>query len=279
LVKELVVGVDGSEQSRLALQWAAALGRATGARLAVVEAWSGGDPATADETGERIKRELVGATAALLGEQGTNLDIDFEALRGSAAGAILERVTPESGLVLGSRGRGGFAGLLLGSVSRECIEHASCPVMVIRHERALPNRAAPILVGHDGSPTSARALEWAVALADAIEAEVVAAHVWQATSSEVRPRLHRRLSSAARESVDRWAKDVSPAVRPQDVEGEARMELVSLAQRLGAGVLVVGRRGAGKVRALRMGSVASYLVTSSPVPIAVIPPAPDTDLS
>jgi nucleotide-binding universal stress UspA family protein len=278
-VNELVVGVDGSEQSRLALRWAAALGRATSVRLAVVEAWSGGDPATAGETGERIKRELAGATTELLGDLAANLDIDFEALRGSAAGAILERVTPESGLVLGSRGRGGFAGLLLGSVSRECIEHAPGPVMVIRQERALPDGAAPIVVGHDGSPSSAGALEWAVALGSSTGADVIAAHVWQATSSEVRPRLHRRLSSAARESIDRWAKDVSHEVRPLDVEGEARMELVNLATRLNAGLVVVGRRGAGKVKPLRIGSVASYLVTSSPVPIAIIPPAPDSDLS
>ncbi len=219
-MNELVVGVDGSEQSRLALRWAAALGRATGVRLAVVEAWSRGDPATAEETGERIKRELAGATTELLGDLAANLDIDFEALRGSPVGAILERVTTESGLVLGSRGRGGFVGLLLGSVSRECIEHAPCPVMVIRHERALPDGAAPIVVGHDGSPSSAGALEWAVAIGSSTGADVIAAHVWQATSSEVRPRLHRRLSSAARQSIDRWAKDVSHAVRPLTQKGK-----------------------------------------------------------
>jgi nucleotide-binding universal stress UspA family protein len=277
-VKDVVVGVDGSEQSRLALQWAADLCRVTGAKLAVVEAWSGGDPASANETGARVKRELADAARELLGSKAADLDIEFEELRGSAAGAILERVTPEDSLVLGSRGRGGFAGLLLGSVSRECIEHASCPVMVIRHEGGLPDAAAPILVGHDGSPSSARALEWGVRLAQSTGAEVIAAHVWQSSSSEVRPRLHRRFSAAARQSVDRWAKAVTPAARPLEVEGEPRMELVSLGQRLDAGLLVVGRRGTGKIRALRMGSVASYLVTSSTVPIAIIPPIPDGDL-
>jgi nucleotide-binding universal stress UspA family protein len=278
-VKEIVVGVDGSAQSRLALRWAAALAGATGAKLAVVEAWSGGDPAAAGATEERVKQELAAATTELLGDGVANLDIVFEAIRGSAAGAILERVTSDGGLVLGSRGRGGFAGLLLGSVSRECIEHASCPVMVVRHERDLPDAVAPILVGHDGSPSSARALEWAAGLVPATHAEVIAAHVWQASSSEVRPRLHRRLSRAAHESVERWARAVSPPARPLEVEGEARMGLVDLSQRVNAGLLVVGRRGAGNVRALRMGSVASYLVTSSTVPIAIIPLAPDADPS
>jgi nucleotide-binding universal stress UspA family protein len=274
-VNEIVVGVDGSAQSRLALRWAAALAGATGAKLAVVEAWSGGDPAAAGDTDARVREELAAATTELLGDRVANLDVGFEALRGSAAGAILERVTPEGGLVLGSRGRGGFAGLLLGSVSRECIEHASCPVMVVRHERDLPDAASPILVGHDGSPSSARALEWAAGLAQATHAEVTVAHVWQAASSEVRPRLHRRLSTAARQSVDQWAQAVSPPARPLEVEGEPRMELVGLSQRVNAGLLVVGRRGAGKVRALRMGSVASYLVTNSTIPMAIIPLASD----
>jgi nucleotide-binding universal stress UspA family protein len=278
-VNEIVVGVDGSAQSRLALRWAAALAGATGAKLTVVEAWSGGDPAAAGDTDERVRQELASATTELLGDRVANLDVRFEALRGSAAGAILERVTPEGGLVLGSRGRGGFAGLLLGSVSRECIEHAPCPVMVVRHERDLPDASSPILVGHDGSPSSARALEWAAGLARATHAEVTVAHVWQAASSEVRPRLHRRLSTAARQSVDQWAQAVSPPARSLEVEGEPRMELVGLSQRVNAGLLVVGRRGAGKVRALRMGSVASYLVTNSTIPIAIIPLASDAEPS
>jgi nucleotide-binding universal stress UspA family protein len=278
VVNELVVGFDGSEQGRLALRWAAGLAGAIGVKLAVVEAWSGGDPARAVDAGDRVRRDLARAATEVLGNLAGSLDVQFEALRGSAASALLERVTPDSGLVLGSRGRGGFAGLLLGSVSRECIEYAPCPVMVIRDEHTPPDSAAPILVGHDGSSSSSRALEWSVGLAQSTGAEVIAAHVWQTSSSEVRPRLQQRLSSAARDSVETWAKEVSPAVRPLDVEGEPRMELVNLAQHQGAGLLVVGRRGQGTVRALRMGSVASYLVTSSPVPIAVIPPAPGVEL-
>jgi nucleotide-binding universal stress UspA family protein len=278
-MNELVVGVDGSEESRLALGWAASLASAIGLKLVVVEAWSGGDPTTSGETADRVRRQLADSAAAVLGEFGADLDISFEALPGSAAGAILERVTPDDGLILGSRGRGGFAGLLLGSVSRECVEHAPCSIMVVRHEQMAPRSGTAILVGHDGSPTSARALEWAVNLGGRTGAEVVAAHVWQTRSSEVRPRLLRRMTSAASKSIKEWAEEVSTDVRPLEMEGEPRIELVNLAQRLDAGLLVIGRRGKGTVRALRIGSVASYLVTSSPVPIAVIPPLPGSDVS
>jgi nucleotide-binding universal stress UspA family protein len=278
-MNELVVGVDGSEESRLALRWAASLATAIGVRLVAVEAWIGGDPATAGETADRVRRDLADAARAVLGEVGADLDISFEALSGSAAGAILERVTPGDGLILGSRGRGGFAGLLLGSVSRECVDHAPCPVIVVRHEQMARSSGTAILVGHDGSPTSARALEWAVDLGGRTGAEVVAAHVWQTRSSEVRPRLLRRMTAAAGKSIEKWVAEVSSDVRPLELEGEPRMELVNLAQRLDAGLLVIGRRGEGTVRALRIGSVASYLVTSSPVPIAIIPPLPGSDVS
>jgi nucleotide-binding universal stress UspA family protein len=278
-MNELLVGVDGSEESRLALRWAASLAATIGVRLVAVEAWGGGDPAIADETADRVRRNLADAATAVLGEAQADLDIGFEALSGSAVGAILQRVTPDDGLILGSRGRGGFAGLLLGSVSRDCVEHAPCPVMIVRQERMAPRSGTAILVGHDGSPTSARALEWAVSLGGRIGAEVIAAHVWQTTASEVRPRLLRRMTSAASHSIEKWAREVSSDVRPLEMEGEPRIELVNLAKRLDAGLLVIGRRGKGTVRALRIGSVASYLVTSSPVPIAIIPPLPGSDVS
>jgi nucleotide-binding universal stress UspA family protein len=83
------------------------------------------------------------------------------------------------------------------------------------------------------------------------------------------------MTSEASQSVEAWAAEVSPDVRAVAVEGEARHELVQLAEHLDAALLVVGRRGAGGLRALRIGSVGSYLVTASPIPIAVIPPAPD----
>jgi nucleotide-binding universal stress UspA family protein len=276
-MNELVVGVDGSDESRWALRWAASIAPAARGDLSVVQAWSGGDPGRADETGEQVNQDLATLVEATLGAAGADLDVKCEARRGGAVGVLLERVTLDSGLILGSRGRGGFAGLLLGSVSRQCIEHAPCPVMLIRQEPVTPLAGATILVGHDGSAGAHQALEWAVAVAEATGATVVAAYAWQTGASEVRPRLHERLTSDAARSVEGWTQDVGSEVRPLDIEGEPRQELIRLAERLGAGLLVVGRRGSGGVRALRIGSVVSYLVTTSPVPVAVIPPPPGDD--
>jgi nucleotide-binding universal stress UspA family protein len=279
-MNDLVVGVDGSEESRRALRWAASVADAARSQLLVVEAWSyptfsilgeGGDLAAPDKMDERVTQDLQEASTEVLGGAAANVDIKFEALRGPAAGAILQRVTPDSALVLGSRGRGGFLGLLLGSVSRECIEHAPCPVIIVRHESTPLPTGSTILVGHDGSPSAAQALQWAVALAQPTGAKVVAAYVWQTGASEVRPRLHKRLTAHAASSIEKWARAISDDVHPMAVEGEARTDLTKLAESLNTGLVVVGRRGEGHVRALRMGSVASYLATSSPVAIAVIP--------
>jgi nucleotide-binding universal stress UspA family protein len=274
-VNELVVGFDGSDQSRSALRWAAALAVAGAVDLVVAEAWTGGERVASEEIGDRVTSDLADVSAEVLAGTAPGVRVEFEALFGSPAAALLHRATPDSGLVLGSRGRGGFAGLLLGSVSRACIEHAPCPVVILRGDHPAPSAGTAILVGHDGSPSADRALQWAAELAGLTGAEVVVAYIWRASASEMRPRLHGRLTADAAQSVRRWAEDVGPQVRPMEVEGEARMELVKLAERLDAGLLVVGRRGAGDLRALRLGSVASYLVTSSPVPLAVVPPVPE----
>jgi nucleotide-binding universal stress UspA family protein len=271
-MNELIVGVDGSDQSRSALRWAASIAAALPVKLRAIEVWGGGDPYAAEEVGEKVRRELAEYTTSALQGLTSEPEVEFEALRGSPAQVLLNRVTAESGLVLGSRGRGGFLGLLLGSVSRACIEHAPCPVAVIRQPDPLPLAGSNVVVGHDGSPSARLALEWAVEMARPIQAKVIAAYVWQAKASEVRPALHDRLTKEATRSIETWAGQVDPDVQPVEIEGEPRMEVVKLAERYDAGLVVVGRRGVGVIRALRMGSVASYLVTNSPAPVAVTPP-------
>jgi nucleotide-binding universal stress UspA family protein len=280
-VKELVVGVDGSKESRAALRWAASVAEAAGVPLRIVASWTHPgasafpgaealapaeqmDQATTDEVTACVEEEL-GAVPAF----GT-----IEALRGPAAAAIVQGVSPDSTLVLGSRGRGGFAGLLLGSVSRECLEYAPCAVVIVRHEQALGEGQGPILVGKDGSPNAERALDWALALHGAVGGQLGAVYVWQANVSEVRPRLHERLRAGARAKVESWVEE-EDHVHALEVEGDPRAELVDVATKTKASVLVVGRRGGGRLKGLRVGGVTNYLMTNSPTTVAVIPPTND----
>lgn len=294
MVGEFVVGVDGSEESRLALRWAAAAAGASGARLRVVQAWShsasavlpgGSVPAAPEEADRRVQEDVAAFVADALGGAPSPV-VEAEAQRGPAAAALRQAVAPESVLILGSRGRGGFAGLLLGSVSQECIERAPCPVVVVRRDRLLA-AGDTILVGKDGSPGAARALEWAGELAGVTGATVTAVHAWEASASEVRSRRRERLGAKAAATVEGWtqeAADDADAVEADDVgtveaEGNPKDEIPKAAERLDAALTVVGRQGEGRRRGLLVGSVASHLVRHGPTNIAVVPAPSDSDVA
>lgn len=278
-MKELVVGVDGSDHSRAALRWAAAAAQVASVPVRAVQAWThprssvvpgGPDAAPATEMDERTERDIAALAADVLGPSSA---VKSQALRGPAAGAIMQAVTAGSVLVLGSRGRGGFAGLLLGSVSQECVEYAPCPVVVVRHEHPLADGEV-ILVGKDGSDGAQQALEWAHTLAGVTGADVRAVHAWQPTISERPPRMGQRLRSQAVRAVEGWTQQVSDQIETQEVEGDPRDVLVNAARDVGPALLVVGRRGAGGVRSTLLGSTANHLVRHSSANVAVVPVAP-----
>ena len=84
------------------------------------------------ENAERLAEDLVRGELDEVAAETAGLDIERTVVEGSAATALLEAAQGADLLVVGSRGRGGFAGLLLGSVSQQCAHHASCPVVIVR---------------------------------------------------------------------------------------------------------------------------------------------------
>jgi len=137
----IVVGVDGSEPSKLALRWAQFLATSTGSLISVVAVWqpltaygwlgagwttmpTGWDPA------KDAEKSVVATIDEVFGEQRpAGLEITLH--EGNPAKILLEVSEGARMLVMGSRGHGGFSGLLLGSVSAACAEHATCPVLVV----------------------------------------------------------------------------------------------------------------------------------------------------
>src|SRR5262245_47303808 len=216
-MNEFVVGVDGSDHSRTALRWAAAAGEAAGVPVRAVLSWVySGLPvllmARTPLPAEELDAQTPEAITAIVTETiGASAAVTTGALRGPAAGALLQAVTPDSVLVLGSRGLGGFAGLLLGSVSQECVEHASCAVVVVRTERTI-GAGDVILVGKDGSEGAQRALAWAQALASATGSSLRAVHAWRATMSERPPGTGERLRSQAADAVQGWTQQVGDEI-------------------------------------------------------------------
>lgn len=131
----VVVGIDGSPNADTALEWALHYADATGATLELVIAWhyptsygvavplSGWDP---EEDAEKVAQKA----AAKLPLPADRVQLVVE--HGGAADILVRRSNRADLLVVGCRGHGGFAGMLLGSVSSHLVHHAHCPVVVVR---------------------------------------------------------------------------------------------------------------------------------------------------
>ena len=139
-MERIVVGVDGSETAIAALRWAVDEARSQGAELEVVHAWHDPyigpglpfapgtiDPSCYEEVGERV----LDAVLERVDTTGLATPLRRVLVHGPAPQMVIEAAKGADLLVLGSRGRGGFAGLLLGSVSQQVIHHAPCPVVVV----------------------------------------------------------------------------------------------------------------------------------------------------
>jgi nucleotide-binding universal stress UspA family protein len=165
----VVVGVDGSAGAHEALRWAAAEARLRQTRLRVVNAWTfgfpgaggggygypyiGGSVETLPDSGfndlRHAAEQLLDQVIAEVGVDAQGVEIERQVLEGGAVDVLVNAVTDGDLLVVGSRGHGGFAGLLLGSVSQQCAHHAPCPVEIVRAAKPATrdrgaNRAAKV---------------------------------------------------------------------------------------------------------------------------------------
>lgn len=148
-MSRIVVGVDGSPGAVLALEWALAEAHVRGATLEVVHAYAppytyyaysmaavggGGEGVTGAEGGvwRQAAEEALDEVLAKAASEWTEVEVRRSVIEALApAPALVERSKDADLLVVGSRGRGGFTGLLLGSVGQQCVQHAACPVVVV----------------------------------------------------------------------------------------------------------------------------------------------------
>ena len=133
----IVVGVDGSDPSQAALEWAVTEARLRGGTVRAVTAWEY-PPVTVGMEGLLGDPEMYPKAAAHRQEEALGrvdhggVDVTGETVQGHAAAVLMRAAGDADLLVVGSRGIGGFTGLLLGSVSTQVLHHAPCPVLVVR---------------------------------------------------------------------------------------------------------------------------------------------------
>jgi nucleotide-binding universal stress UspA family protein len=287
---KLVVGVDGSAGSRAALAWALTEAGRRDAEVEAVFAWAlpsfaysapGAvlpDPETMAAEGTELLEQALALVAAV-----TQVKVHTRVCEGRPSD-VLREVAGEPDvrlLVVGSRGHGGLAELVLGSVSHAVSHHAPKPLVIIP-KRVAENPSSPpkrrIVVGVDGSPAAEAALQWAAGEAKLRGATLEVAVAWSAsravfpTRFPVTGSVEVGLRQAAQEIADRAiARVLVPGVsiEPRVLRGDASAVLI---ERAGdADLLVVGRRGLNRAQEFVLGSVSHACAHHSRVPVAIIP--------
>lgn len=129
----VIVGIDGSESSRHALQWGIWHAGIAAGRVVAIQSWELHSMYHLEEIAEQVKETAAKSLHDTIRAVGIDLnDIEHHVLQGHPAEVLLKQSRQAHLLVLGNRGHGGFAGALLGSVSQHCVHHAQCPIVIVR---------------------------------------------------------------------------------------------------------------------------------------------------
>ncbi|MET8453948.1 universal stress protein [Streptomyces sp. NPDC005209] len=286
----LVVGVDGSESSLTAVDWAVDEAARHGLPLHLVhaslwETYEGVKPSfSTDRPAEEIMAEhIVASCVERARRRNAEVEVTGRALPEDAVSALLRSGPEAYALVTGSRGRGKVAGMLLGSVSLAVAARAVCPVIVIRG--AEPNRRGAfgrIVVGVGDASGGAGAVRFAVREAEVRDCALAAVRAWRNPSQE--PVDHMLIADdAARLREERASTSLDDAVReavrehPQvdvhrrPVEGPAHRVLLKASAE--ADLIVVGAQRRHGHFGLQLGTVAHALLHHSECPVAIVPQA------
>lgn len=284
----VVAGVDGSRDTDAdgALDYAAWQARTRRRPLRLVHGFvparSYGPAIAGAEDVPPGAEELVRGAAATVHRRYPELDVTATVAPGSPAGVLIEESRAAALVVVGSPGRGRLVGMLAGSVSSQVATYAHCPVIVVRSSGWVPpadGGPTGVVVGVDGSTGSTAALGFAFDEAVAYGGQLTAVYAWHdlpggnLDPGGPRPGLGEARAEADRllsESLAGWqAKYPDLTVRPCAVHSfHAVPTLIDEAQQ--AGLIVVGARGRGGFRGLRLGSVGDGLLHHARQPVAIV---------
>lgn len=278
-VAGVLAGYDGSRGSVRALDWAADEARMRGVPLTVLHTWEPQVrvPAARPVIDPRsLAQSILNSGIEHARKTAPDLEVRAVLARAPAAARLIEGGGDAELIVLGPRGAGGFAGLVLGSVAAQVAAHASCPVVIVRGDRPQPERGAGhVVVGMDGSPASQAALAAAFTEADAHGLPLRAVIAWDPVPARELPPLvdeagMRAAAEARLTGLMGPLCERHPGVRAgiEIVTGFPRRVLMDAAAE--ARLLVVGSRGLGGFRGLLLGSVSHALIHHAPCPVAVV---------
>ncbi|GGW42936.1 universal stress protein [Streptomyces lucensis JCM 4490] len=276
----LVVGVDGSESSLTAVDWAVAEAARRGLTLRLVyaslwERYEGALPSGSRERpSEQVMAEHIVASAAERARhRAPDVRTTTAILPREAADALLQEGDEAFAVVTGARGRGPIKGLLLGSVGLSVAARAQCPVVVVRGDRAgLAGTHGRVLLGAGDPDTGGEAVRFALQEAEARGCVLDVVRAWRcpAPESADRPR-HEQQAEEVLDALLRGVTAGPPGVRVQRTTLEGTARKVLLDRSAAADLVVIGARRRPSRFGLQLGRVAHTLLHHAQCPVAVVP--------
>ena len=286
----ILVGVDGSPPSKVAVDWAAREASMRGVPLSIIHVIQ--SPAVRMWPEVPMPREVLARmerdgqemlsdarrTAKEATAETRQIHIETETIAGGVLPTLIDLSKDAEMIVVGCRGTGPINRRLLGSVSRGLIQHAHAPVAVIHDEdpmTAYPAKA-PVLVGIDGSPVSEAATAVAFEEASRRGVDLIALHVWSdfalydVPETEL-PALQRRAEETLSERLAGW-QERYPDVHVRPVVALNRPVHQLLERSEAAQLTVVGSHGRGGFAGMLLGSVSLAVAESARMPVLVVRP-------
>ncbi|MCM2392556.1 universal stress protein [Streptomyces albipurpureus] len=284
----VVVGVDGSQSSLSAVDTAAHEAQIRGVGLHVVHAFiwpkmhvSLGPSAMGPADGglRNLAVRTLDEAVARARAAAPDVEVTQDLITGEPLAVLEAQSRTASLVVVGSRGMGGFIGLLVGSTAVHLSTYGRCPVLVVR---GAPDPTGPVLLAADGSPQAEAAVGFAFAEASLRGADLVALHAWGSWSErgdddpghpdnlvDDLDRLQSTEERVLAEALSGWqAKYPDVTVRRQLVRNRPRQALIEASG--AAQLLVVGARGRGGFAGLLLGSVSQAALHHANCPVAVV---------
>ncbi|QYC40873.1 Universal stress protein [Nonomuraea coxensis DSM 45129] len=270
----VVAGTDGSPSSAMAVEWAATDARRRGLPLRIVhvcEQWTlGVDTSKYCEGALEAAADRARALSA-------DVQVSTAMLGGNVIDALLAESVSAESLVLGSRGVGGFAGMMLGSVGLAVAGHAAGPVVIVRGSAGTEHGV--VVAGDDGSAGAGEAVAYAIDQARAQEARLRVIFAWRVpvvgSSWPVQgPQLaafFEEDARAARARADRW-REANPDVVIIDEQLRDHPVAALTKAAATADLVVVGSRGLGGFSSAVLGSISHGVLHHARCPVAVVRP-------